>query len=64
MSHESQRASLTKLVKDLQEQCFYGKVELDIQAGNILRVVKHQTLKLEEHDGRNARHPRSGEARG
>ena len=47
LTPEDQRKRLIELVTGLQEQRFFGKVELDMQGGNILRVVKHESIKLE-----------------
>ena len=48
LTHERQRADLDKFVRELQERRFFGKVELDIQGGNLLRYIKHESIKLEE----------------
>jgi len=46
--HEKQRERLVDFIRTLQERQFFGKVEVDIQAGNILRVVKTESIKLED----------------
>ena len=43
------------MVRHLQAEGFYGKLELDIQGGNVLRMIEHRSHKLEEEDEWQAR---------
>ena len=38
---------LIKLIKELIENKWYGKIELTVEAGNIVLIRKTETLKLE-----------------
>ena len=48
LTHEDQCGKVIRLLHKLQESRFFGKLELDIQGGNVLRMIKHESIKLEE----------------
>ena len=50
LSPKQQLDRLHNFLKSLQQDRFYGNVEIEYQAGNITRCVKHQSIKLENED--------------
>lgn len=51
LSFDEQKIRLDNYISVLQMKKFYGKVTLDIQGGNILRIVKQESTRLEDVDG-------------
>ena len=47
LTPEGQLKKLNARIRDLQQRKFYGKVTLDIQGGNILRLVTEHSEKVE-----------------
>ena len=53
-SHEKQLSKLTKHISGLQERKFFGRVTLDMAAGNLLRSLTEESEKYadtEDDDG-------------
>lgn len=42
---------LKNLLLDLQSSRFYGTIEIEIRDGTIQRIVKHESIKLEQRYG-------------
>lgn len=51
LTQSQQVSSLVIRIKELQQQKFYGKVTLDIQGGNLLRLVTEKSEKVEHLSG-------------
>ena len=51
LTQNQQIEKLTIRIRELQQRKFYGKVTLDIQGGNLLRLVTERSEKVEDIDG-------------
>ena len=68
ISHEDQIRKVMSFLADLQRDQYYGKVTLDLQGGNILRIEQKRSLKLEDVNAKQASQshgaPRKGSPKG
>lgn len=50
LNPDQQIAKLVARIRELQERKFFGKVTLDIQGGNVLRLVTERSERVEDID--------------
>ena len=46
LTPDGQLRFVSEKLSELQRAKFYGRVTLDIQGGNVLRIVKEESIKL------------------